>query len=515
MLVAVALFTVIGLAAVGFWASQPDYQVLYTGLTPEDAGQVLEYLKKNGIPHQIGAGGAVIEVPSERVYEARMELATQGLPAGGNVGFEVFDRSSLPGTEFTNNVNYQRALQGEMARTIAQLDQIVAARVHIALPSTRLYAPDDSTPTASVVLQLRPGASLSTEQVQGIAHLVASAVEGLNAANVTIVDTTGNTLAQGGAGPGDPGALTTDQLAVVAKFEHTIQTHIQRMLDAALGRSKSVVTVRAELDFDVQETTQEKYEPPAADRGYVKHEQVSQEDYQGAASGPAGAPGMDSNVLGGAPSGIAAGNAGKFSSTNRTVEYQLSKSIETMRKAPGRIKRLCVAAIVDESVGAAQIAAVRNLIEAAAGIDVERGDTLRVESMKMAAAEDVEEDLEAEERQIAAQRRWRFIIALARYVAITLAGLLIFKAGDSILRRIQTMAQPLTTTQQPPSDAAQAEEAAVQPPAAVDQPEQPPQAPSLPLDLQNDPQRVARQLTAWLDGSEQPGSSSAGEHGQT
>ncbi len=474
LLVAVALLTVIGLAAVGFWASRPDYQVLYTGLTPEDAGRVIEYLKKNGIPHRIGAGGAVIEVPSERVYEARMELATQGLPTGGNVGFELFDRSSLPGTEFTNNVNYQRALQGEMARTIAQLDQVVAARVHVVLPSPKLYSPDDSTPTASVVLKLKPGASLSTEQVQGVTHLVASAVEGLEAGNVTIVDTTGRTLAAGAASREDPGAMTADQLAIVARFEHTLQTHIQRMLDAALGRSKSIVTVRAELDFDTRETMEEKYEPPAADKGYVKHEQVSQEDYQGASSGPAGAPGMDSNVLGAASPGITAGNAGKFSSTNRTVEYQLSKSVETISRAPGQIKRLCVAAIVDENVSSAQISAVRNLIEAAAGIDVKRGDTLRVESMKMASAQDVEEDLKSEEKQIIAQRRWRFIIALARYVAIALIGLLIFKVGDSILRRIQTITQPLPADHQPASGAAEVERAADQDVAAIAQPEQPP-----------------------------------------
>jgi flagellar M-ring protein FliF len=501
-LAAVALFTIVGLSAVAFWASRPDFQVLYTGLAPEDAGRVIECLRKKNIPYRVRGGGAVIEAPSERVYEARLDLAVQGLPSGGSVGFEIFDRSTLPGTEFTNTINYQRALQGELARTIAQLHPVAAARVHITLPQPSLYASKDSPPTASVVVQLKPGARLTAEEVQGIAHLVASAVENLEPENVTVVDASGKTLAPGRAERDSAGALTTSQLAVVEAFERSLQTHIQRMLDAVLGESKSAVSVRAELNFDTQETLRERYEPTGADKGYIRREQTAQQDYQGAGYGPSGAPGMDSNVLGSGPPSVERGSGGKFSSSDKTVEYQFSKTVETIKKAPGQVKRLSVAATVDESVSAAQVSAIRGLIEAAAGIDIERGDTLRVESMKMASAQSSKEDLDAEKKALAAERRWRLILAIARYVAIALVGLLIFKAGDTMLGRIQAMSAPGSAAESAaagalPEPALGGLEAAPAP-MNREQPE------LLPFEFHADPVAVAAQLSQWLGGA-QPG----------
>ena len=291
------------------------------------------------------------------------------------------------------------------------------------------------------------------------------------------------------------------QLTIVEGFEQTLRAHIQRMLDAVLGESKSIVTVRAELNFDTQETTKEQYEPTGADKGYVSREQLAEEQYEGAGGGSAGAPGMDSNVLGQDGRGLEPGGGGKFTGSDRTVEYQFSKTIETVKKAPGQIKRLSVAAIVDESTSSAQVSAVRNLLEAAAGIDVERGDTLRVESMKMAAAEVVEEDLEAEKKALAAERRWRFILTLARYVAIALVGLLIFKASDSILSRIQAMSTtPAAIAELPPAETNEEPTAhgrSLAPSVQEAEPASPPPAP-LSSDFQGDPVAVADQLSSWL-----------------
>ena len=180
--------TIASFAVLIVWTGKPNFELLYSGLSPEDAGAILVRLKEQKIPYSISANGTSILIPREQVYETRLELASQGLPQGSGVGFEIFDNTKFGVTEFVQNINYQRALQGELSRTINGFIEVESSRVHLVMPSKSLFIEDEEPATASVVLKMRPGRRLSKEQVQGIVHLVSSSVSGLAPKNVTIVD---------------------------------------------------------------------------------------------------------------------------------------------------------------------------------------------------------------------------------------------------------------------------------------------------------------------------------------
>src|SRR5690349_15119948 len=210
ILVALAA-AVAALVSVTLWTQQPDMQVLFANLATEDAGAIVEKLKEAKVPYELGASGTSILVPSAQVHDLRLQMAGQGLPHGGGVGFEIFDRSTLGMSEFVQKLNYRRALQGELARTITQMPDVARARVHLAVPERRLFSSDHDRPRASVVLSLRASNALSRGQIQGIVHLVASSVEGLQPRDVTVVDGNGRLLSEGGGGEGAT-RLTGSQL---------------------------------------------------------------------------------------------------------------------------------------------------------------------------------------------------------------------------------------------------------------------------------------------------------------
>ncbi len=195
MIILIALAgSVAGLIALALWTQQPDMQVLFTNLNPEDAAGIVDKLKETKVPYETTGGGATVLVPSAQVHELRLQLATQGLPHGGGVGFEIFDRSSIGMSDFVQKLNYRRALQGELARTIAQMPEIERARVHLATPERRLFSNEENRARASVVVSLRNGQALAKTQVNGIVHLVSSSVEGLQVKDVTVVDGHGRLL---------------------------------------------------------------------------------------------------------------------------------------------------------------------------------------------------------------------------------------------------------------------------------------------------------------------------------
>ena len=219
----VALLLVLGCTVTAFlllimWSSRGDMQVLYSNLSPEDAGAVLSRLKEQKIPYRISGNGNSVLIPRDRVYETRLDLASQGLPQGGAIGFEIFDNTKLGMTEFVQNVNYQRALQGELARTINGFSEVESSRVHVVMPSKSLFVEEEEPATASVVLKLRSGRWLTNDQIQGIVHLVSSSVSGLNPKNVTIVDNYGKMLA-GDNVESDMGRFSSDQLEFQEKVE--------------------------------------------------------------------------------------------------------------------------------------------------------------------------------------------------------------------------------------------------------------------------------------------------------
>ena len=279
--------TVTGFIFLMTWTAKPDYQLLYSNLAAEDAGEIVSRLREKKIPYQIAANGSSVLVPREQIYETRMELASQGLPQGSGVGFEIFDNTKLGMTEFVQNVNYQRALQGELARTINRFSEIENARVHIVMASQSLFAEREKPATASVVLKLRAGKWLDDTQIQGIIHLLSSSVAGLQPQNVTIVDNSGKMLA-GFKDKSALGKISSDQFEFQEKIERGLENRIKTMLESALGPSRAIVRIACLLDFKRLEKTEERFDP---ENRVVRSEQLSNENGTGMDTLPIGVPG--------------------------------------------------------------------------------------------------------------------------------------------------------------------------------------------------------------------------------
>ncbi|MBW2096481.1 MAG: flagellar M-ring protein FliF, partial [Deltaproteobacteria bacterium] len=237
-----------GFIALVIWTNRTDYQILFSNLDATDASRITEKLKSKKIPFQLEDGGRAIMVPENQVYQLRLEMASQGLPKGRNVGFEVFDKLPFGTTEFVQKLKYQEALQGELARTIMQFDSVEQARVHIVPVGDSLFVEPDKKATASVVLRLQSGRALDRRQLQGIINLVACAVEGLKPENVTVVDMDGGLLS-GGKGEDQGAEMSSSQFEYRRKLEKSLENRIRTMLEPVVGANKVVAKVSAEVDF--------------------------------------------------------------------------------------------------------------------------------------------------------------------------------------------------------------------------------------------------------------------------
>ncbi len=344
MIILVALAgSIAGLIAIALWTQQPDMQVLFTNLNPEDASGIVDKLKETKVPYETTGGGTTVLVPSAQVHELRLQLATQGLPHGGGVGFEIFDRTSIGMSDFVQKLNYRRALQGELARTIAQMPEIERARVHLATPERRLFSNDENRARASVVVSLRNGQALAKTQVNGIVHLVASSVEGLQVKDVTVVDGHGRLLSSA-SGSDDAAGLTGSQLEHQRTLEKDIETRIQTMLERIVGVNKAVVRVSSILDFRKIETTEERFDPNSQ---VVRSEQRGQEKANGSNGVSGGVPGVQSNVPDGTTAEPAQTSSSANQTKNETVNYEISRTVSRVVESSGSIKQLSVAVLVD------------------------------------------------------------------------------------------------------------------------------------------------------------------------
>ncbi len=378
-----------GLLLVAQMAGRPQYGVLFSNLEPQDAGSVTGKLRELKVDYQLSQGGRAIEVPADKVYDLRLSLASEGLPRGGSVGFELFDKTSFSATDFTQHLNYRRALEGELQRTIKELDGVVDTRVHLALPEKQLFIDKESPPTASIVLHLRPGYQVNERQVAGIVHLVSSAVEGLKPVNVTVHDAQGELLNTGGtSGPGPQ--LTGNQVEMQERYERRLETELQRLGDRVLGEGRAAIRVSAELNWDQTETTSETYKPsgPGGKNLPLSQQSVTEIYSQRPTRPVGGIPGVTSNLAAPAAVGPVAAGAGQYNNTNIKNEYAVSKVIEKQIAAPGKIRRLSIAVLLDQTISLAQQTALKNAFAAAAGLDVApvsqggRGD--RIELLPMA-----------------------------------------------------------------------------------------------------------------------------------
>lgn len=393
------------ISAAWLWSASPTYRVLFTNLSDRDGGAVIAQLSQMNIPYRNADGGTVL-VPADKVHEARLRLASQGLPKGSVVGFEIMETQKLGVTQFQEQVNYQRALEGELARSIATLAPVSGSRVHLALPKQSGFLRDKQPPTASVLLQLHPGKTLDRAQVAGIVHLVSSSVPELSPKSVSVVDQHGNLLAserQGTAG------LDAAQLDYVARIEVDTIKRIEDILEPIMGRGNVRAQVTADVDFTQVENMAESYAPnqgPDA-KSTVRSQSLSDSSQPGPAVA-GGVPGALSNQpptpataqINAAPGG--AGGAGgaqaaTSAATNSTrrdsiTNYELDKTVRHTKSASGQIKRLTAAVVVNHRMkagenGAAATATpltedelknVNALVREAMGFSQQRGDSLNV-----------------------------------------------------------------------------------------------------------------------------------------
>lgn len=375
MLAAAGLCVLVAAVAVGV-AGRTSYATLFSGLQEKDASAIVTKLQEAKVPYQLADEGTV-RVPGDRVHELRLQMASAGLPRGGSVGYEIFDQARLGQSEFQEKLNYRRALQGELERTIGQLAPIEQARVHIALPERQLFAETQEKPSASVILKLRPGGTVGEGEVSAIVHLVAASVEGLGRDRVTVVDTGGNLLSAPGAsaiGGGGEGGIAT-QWRLQNQVERQLEQELQSVLDRALGPGKAVTRVSAVLDFDQRQTQEETYQPESDGHGVLESRKLTRETYNGSAR-RGGVVGMRANEP--APALPVRPGGDNYEREETSEEYRVSKRVETTTNVPGQVKRLSVALFVDEKVSFAELERLQGAISAAAGLDEQRGDRVVV-----------------------------------------------------------------------------------------------------------------------------------------
>lgn len=405
--------TLAALVGLIFWTGRPEYRPLYTDLSPADAGAVVEQLRTDNVPYQVGEGGT-IRVPGDRVFELTMTLAARGLPTGGGVGFEIFDNTRLGMTEFEQNVHFQRALQGELARTIGRFDEVEGCRVHIAMASRSLFVEEEQPATASVILRTVPGKRLSRGQVEGIVHLLATSVQGLSPNGVTVVNADGTLL----SGPDGPtgGAGGDDRLAIRNRMERSLELRVRTLLDEVLGPGRAIVRVSADLDYTRQETTEERFDPETVPRS----RQVSRVGGTGPAGLAAGVPGVLSNMTDTTEEETADAGPSAFTREEETINYEVGRVTRHTVAPVGRIRRLSVAVAVDGTYGKppvpeeasedgsppepiyeprteAELATLTRLVERAVNFDADRGDQVEVANLPFASMKPTPGEEEIEE----------------------------------------------------------------------------------------------------------------------
>ncbi|WP_079415104.1 flagellar basal-body MS-ring/collar protein FliF [Thiomonas intermedia] len=428
------------------WTSRLDYQVLYTNLSERDGGAVIGELQKLNVPYRITGGGAVIEVPSAQVYATRMKLAASGLPKGAGVGFEVLDKEPMGTSQFVERINYQRALEGSLGRTIESLSAVDSATVHLAIPKPSVFLSESEKPSGSVLLKLYPGRVLSGAQVAGIVHLVASAVAGLGDQDVSVVDQDGNLLT---AGPRADSGIQPEQLAYRSTVEQQYRKQIEALLAPLVGRDGVRVAVSADIDFAKTESSSVVY-----GQGHLLSQQQQSTSSNGSASLPAGVPGALTNQPpGGVTAPFAVGSASApltpeqfaqitpslktlaptAASSSATNNYDLDKTVSHTQLPVGSVKRLSVSVLVNDQakggkpipLSAAQLGQMKQLVENAIGFDTKRGDTVSVVNMPFTAAQ-----TEAEKALPVWRQPWIWdgVRQAVPYVIALILGLMAYRA---------------------------------------------------------------------------------------
>lgn len=426
------------LAAFAFllnWVGKTEMAPLFTNLDAKEAAAIVEQLKESQVEYQLADQGATVLVPKKDLYDLRLEMAASGIATGGDMGWELFDRSNLVGlTDFDRNLNYQRALQEELRRTIIQLDEVDQARVHLVLPEKSVFVEEETPPSASVALKLKPGKSLAPQNVRAIVLLVANSVEGLKGENVNVIDMEGNVLSDSLAEESTANLTGSAQKQHEMKqmFERQIESQIQSLLDRIFGPGKAIAVINADLDFALHEKRSITY-----GRSAVRAETGTGEGAGGIVGGENGIPGVAENVPGydaidgaGTEEQVATVPAENLEEYSRT--YEVDTTEEKIVFAPGEVKKLSVAVVVDGQLTPVRATEVQNLVIAAVGLQPDRGDQITVSSMifdttlKDEMAKSFEEEAQQQEvqEQLQEMRRLQAMLGLGALLAIVVAAVL-------------------------------------------------------------------------------------------
>lgn len=420
------------------WARKPDLGLLYGELNPKESGEIIALLKEENIHYQIGGNGTAILIPTENIHEIRLKLASKGLPREES-GYELLDKAGFGTSDFVQRVNYRRAIQGELAKTIRHLDYVEWAQVHLAIPEASLFVEDEKPATASVVLKLKTksGGVLKPEQVSSITHLVSSSVEGLSPENVTLTDTRGNLLSKKDSSSSNTG-VSNDQLEVKKKIEEYFVAKAQDLLERIVGAGKSVVRVSADLDFKHIDEKLVDYDP---ERRVPKVQTVTTRVSGGAPFSGGGVPGMQAN-LNLSQSGIIQSVGSSEEEETAQTQYELSRTERIIANHGASIKRLSVAVLVDGTYeenksedgkiqktyvprGKDDMARIASLVKQAIGIEESgnRNDGFEIQNVQF-----YEQSYEQEEETIKKEQKKEFMVKMAKNgsLAITVLAFLMF-----------------------------------------------------------------------------------------
>jgi flagellar M-ring protein FliF len=402
--VRLAAMGVVALGLIGFFIylmtrlSQPDMALLYSELDARDAGGITQKLDQLKIPYQVNAEGTRIQVPADQVGKLRMAMAQAGLPSGGSIGYEIFDKGEGFGTtNFIQNINHLRALEGELARTVSTLTPVQNARVHLVLPKREMFSRTQPTPTASVFLKLRPGAQLSREQILSIQHLIAAAVPQLEPNQISIVDDRGSLLARGmGAGSEELLAASADEKKLA--FERRAVQTIEDLLSRTVGYGKVRAQVSTDFDFDRVTTNSEIFDPESQ---VVRSTQTVEEKNESTDNDPPDPVTVANNLPNAqqtGATGVTPTSQTRGSRTEETVNYEISKTVKSHVRESGQVRRMSVAVLVDGSYQAGdngqqvyvprskeELTQIDALVRSAIGFDAVRGDSIEVVNMRFTA----------------------------------------------------------------------------------------------------------------------------------
>ncbi len=384
----VAVSLLISVAMVSLlWIRSPEYGLLYSNLAPDDAAQIIKKLKEARIPYKLKEQGRIY-VPLEEVYELRIRLASEGLPKGGGVGFEIFDKSSLGISDFAQKINYIRALQGELSRTIESLEEVEWARIHIAMPKESLFISKQKQPSASVVLKIKPNRVLTEDQIQGIVYLVSAAVPKLHANRVVIVDSEGHIL----AGAKKESMLSVNQIKIKNQVEQELEDKIVALLEKVTGKDKVIAKVSVDMDFSKVEKRLETYDPYNV---AVRSEQITQKQSSGTDILPMGVPGVLSNLPSSA-SGTANQGLNKQKNSqkesNKVINYEIGKTVQSIQEPVGKILRISAAVLVDGKYSPSDISKLKLLVQKAIGYSKQRKDQIEIVNMPFKEMEKVPQE---------------------------------------------------------------------------------------------------------------------------